>query len=315
MPGLGRVVIITVTPNAALDVTYEVEELKPHHSHRVGAVHQRAGGKGVNVASVLAIMGYDVVAMGFAGGLTGAQIQADLEARGVRHCLIDCDGESRRTINVVSARPGDATIFNEPGPEVSSARWRELKENLAALVDATATTAVVLSGSLPRGVVEDGYAEMIALCRGLGAITIIDTSGAPLLSALSAGPDLAKPNLAEVAAAVGIPDPVRGAAELRRSGARDLVISAGRDGLMWLPTQGPGWRGRLAEPLRGNPTGAGDAAVAALAAGMAAGEPPEKMVQAAVAWSAAAVLQPVAGHVDPTDVNRLYHQVLMEEVP
>ena len=188
-------------------------------------------------------------------------------------------------------------------------------ENLAALVDATATTVVVLSGSLPRGVVEDGYAEMVTLCRGLGAITIIDTSGAPFLSAISAGPDLAKPNVAEVAEAVGIRDPVRGATELRRMGARDLVISAGRDGLVWLPTQGRGWRSRLAEPLSGNPTGSGDAAVAALAAGLAAGASPEEMVQAAVAWSAAAVLQPVAGHVDPADVNRLYHQVLMEEFP
>jgi tagatose 6-phosphate kinase len=114
---------------------------------------------------------------------------------------------------------------------------------------------------------------------------------------------------------VGIRDPVHGATELRRMGARDLAISAGRDGLVWLPTHGRGWRGRLAEPLSGNPTGAGDAAVAALAAGLAAGAPPEEMVQAAVAWSAAAVLQPVAGQVDPADVNRLYHQVLMEEFP
>jgi tagatose 6-phosphate kinase len=308
-------VIITVTPNTALDVTYEVDELKPHQSHRVSAVHQRAGGKGINVASVLALMGHEVVAMGLTGGRTGAQIQADLEMRGVRHFLVHCDGESRRTTNVVSAQHGDATIFNEPGPEVSSAHWGKLMENLAALVDATATTVVVLSGSLPPGVVEDAYAEMITLCRGLGAITILDTSGAPFVSALSAGPDLAKPNVAEVAEAVGIADPVRGAARLRSMGARDLVVSAGRGGLMWLPREGPGWRGRLAEPLSGNPTGAGDAAVAALAAGMAAGAPPEKMVQAAVAWSAAAVLQPVAGHIDPTDVDRLHHQVLMEEFP
>lgn len=307
--------IITVTPNAALDITYEVDELRPQHSHRVGAVHQQAGGKGVNVASVLTLMGREVLAMGFAGGMTGAQIQADLDMRGVPHRLIDCDGESRRTINVVSAADGEATIFNEPGPEVSSTRWQELLENLCGLVDATAATVVVLSGSLPRGLPQDAYAEMIRLCRRLGTAAVVDTSGAPLLSALSAGPDLAKPNMAEVAEAVGIRDPVLGAAELRRRGARDLVISAGSDGLILLPSQGRGWRGKLVEPLRGNPTGAGDAAVAAVAAGLATGAPPEDMVQAAVAWSAAAVLQPVAGHVDPADINRLHGQVLIEEFP
>jgi tagatose 6-phosphate kinase len=308
-------VIITVTPNAALDVTYEVDELKPHHSHRVRAIHKRAGGKGVNVASVLALMGYEVVAMGFAGGMTGAQIQADLEMRGLPHHLVDCDGESRRTINVVSGVHSEATIFNEPGPEVSSARWQQLLENLCGLVDATADTVVVLSGSLPPGLAEDAYAEMITLCQALGARAIVDTSGAPLLPAISAGPDLAKPNITEVAEVLGIRDPVLSAAELRRLGARDLVISAGRDGLMLLPTQGPGLRGRLAEPLRGNPTGAGDAAVAALAAGLETGAASQDMVKAAVAWSAAAVLQPVAGLVDPVDVNRLYGRVLIEENP
>ena len=307
--------IIAVTPNAALDVTYEVDELKPQHSHRVSAVHQRAGGKGVNVASVLAVMGHEVVATGLVGGATGAQIRADLDVRGLRHRLVECDGESRRTINVVSEVNGEATIFNEPGLEVPAVRWQELLDILRGLVDSTAGTVVVLSGSLPRGLATDAYAEMIALCRGWGARVIVDTSGAPLLSAISAGPDLVKPNTAELFEAVAVADSVLGAAELRRRGARTVVISAGGDGLMLLPTRGRGWHGRLTVPLRGNPTGAGDAAVAALAAGLATGATARDMVQAAVAWSAATVLQPVAGQINPADVDRLYGQVLMEEYP
>ena len=117
-------------------------------------------------------------------------------SRGLRHRLIECEGESRRTINVVSAVNGEATIFNEPGPEVSATRWQELLDKLCELVDST-WTVVVLSGSLPRGLAKDAYAEMITFCRGRGARAIVDTSGAPLLSAISAGPDLAKPNTAE----------------------------------------------------------------------------------------------------------------------
>ncbi len=306
--------IITVTPNPALDITYEIDELKPRHSHRVQTVYQRAGGKGVNVASVLALMGQEVVALGLAGGTTGAQIQADLDIRGVPHRLVDCEAESRRTINVVSARHGDATIFNEPGPEVPAARWRELVGNLHTLLGGAAVSVVVLSGRLPRGLADDAYAELVSVSREFGARAIVDTSGGPLLSAISAGPDLVKPNLAELADATGIRDPALAAAELRGMGARDIVISAGGAGLMLLPTQGPGWRGWLAEPLRGNPTGAGDAAVAALAVGLATEAPSPEMVHAAVAWSAAAVLQPVAGRIDPADVNRLYGQVLLEEL-
>lgn len=52
--------ILTVTPNAALDVTYGVDNLRPNTSHRVGTAHRRAGGKGVNVARVLAALGHPV---------------------------------------------------------------------------------------------------------------------------------------------------------------------------------------------------------------------------------------------------------------
>jgi tagatose 6-phosphate kinase len=64
--------------------------------------------------------------------------------------------------------------------------------------------------------------------------------------------------------------------------------------------------------LAGNPTGAGDALVAALAAGLASRSTWQQTVQDAVTWSAAAVLQPIAGEIDPDDVARLASQVLME---
>ncbi|MER6668710.1 1-phosphofructokinase, partial [Amycolatopsis japonica] len=42
--------IVTVTPNTALDVTYTVDGLRAGDVHRVREVRHRAGGKGVNVA-------------------------------------------------------------------------------------------------------------------------------------------------------------------------------------------------------------------------------------------------------------------------
>ena len=49
--------ITAITPNPALDVTYEVDELLLHRTTRVRAVHERPGGKGVNVARVAAALG------------------------------------------------------------------------------------------------------------------------------------------------------------------------------------------------------------------------------------------------------------------
>ena len=306
--------IITVTPNAALDVTYEVEALTPHTSHRVGAVTERAGGKGINVASVLAATSHDVLVTGFAGGATGDRIRADLDGRGLRHDFSDADGESRRTLTVVSTADGDATVFNEPGPHQSPGPWQRLLDHVGALVATTGATTVVLSGSLPPGSPRDGYAALVDRCHDEGAVVVLDADGEALRLGLAAGPDVVKPNRVELAATTGVDDVPLAVQALRDLGARDVVVSAGPDGLTWYAVDGVTVRARLAASLEGNPTGAGDAVVAALAAGLDSGRPREQVLRDAVAWSAAAVLQPVAGVVDLTDVSRLEAQTVVEDV-
>lgn len=307
--------ILTVTPNAALDITYEVDTITPHASHRVTAMAQRAGGKGVNVAAVLTQLGHPVLATGWAGGVIGGQVRADLDRRGIRHDFATFDGETRRTVTVVARDVGDATVFNEAGPPQTPDSWGTLGEHLVRLIRGSGATVVVLSGSLPPGVPAHGYADLVRLAHDAGAQVILDADGETLGSALSAGPDLVKPNRAELAAATGIPDLSGGVAALRARGARDVVVSAGADGLSWHPADGPVLRALLTEVLAGNPTGAGDACVAALAAGLAAGRSRPETLRDAVAWSAAAVLQPVAGVLDPDDVTRLRAHILLEETP
>lgn len=306
--------IITVTLNAALDITYDVAELVPHASHRVTAVRQRAGGKGVNVASVLARMGRAVIATGYAGGRTGADICADLAARGIAHRFVDGGGDARRTVTVVSQLHGDATLFNEPGPLVPAAAWTSLLDTLGELVRDHRAAVVVVSGSLPRGLPADACSQLVAAARAYGARVVVDADGAALRDAVTAGPDVVKPNRAELLAATGCADIAAGVGVLRSSGARDVVVSDGADGLLVFPRGERAFRARLSEPLTGNPTGAGDALVAALAAGLEAADRWPTTAPRAVAWSAAAVRQPVAGEIDPDDVTNLEAQVQMEEM-
>jgi 1-phosphofructokinase family hexose kinase len=306
-------VILTVTLNAALDVTYRVPRLVPHASHRVSEVAQVAGGKGVNVASVLALQGVPVLATGLLGGVTGEQVGADLDTRGIRHDFAPCRGESRRAVAVVSEADGDATVFNEPGPRVSAGEWEAFLAHLGALVERQAAAVVVASGSLPPGLPLDAHAQVVQVVRAGGARSIVDASGDALTGAVTAGPDLVKPNRDELREVTGEADPVAGAGVLQRRGARDVVVSAGPDGLVLVDREGGVTRASLAEPLRGNPTGAGDAVVAALAAGLASGAPPAKALAEAVAWSAAAVLHPLAGQVRRVDVDRLRPLVRIEQ--
>ncbi len=298
--------ILTVTLNAALDVTYSVDRLTPHASHRVDATHARAGGKGVNVARVLATLGHPVTVTGLAGGDTGQLIRADLRTAGLTAGLGDelvtIAGESRRTVTVVSREDGDATVFNEAGPDVTAEEFAAFTARFAQL--AGRASVVVLAGSLPPGLPEDAYGQLVSLARAAGAATVLDTSGPALLAALSAGPDLVKPNAAELAAVTGHPEVAAGAAELRALGARAVVVSSGPDGLQAITPHGS-WRAAPPEHLAGNPTGAGDACVAGLAAGLATAAPWADTLREAVALSAAAVLRPAAGDFDQPTYERL----------
>ncbi|KAA2254095.1 1-phosphofructokinase family hexose kinase [Solihabitans fulvus] len=298
--------ILTVTLNAALDLTYEVDAIRTGQTHRVQRVQQRAGGKGLNVARVLHALGQPVLATGLVGGPTGAIILADLAAAGVPADLVEVSTDSRRTVAVVSTSDGDATMFTEPGDTLEAEDWQRFLRHYRHL--ASAARVVVLSGSLPPGLPEDSYAQLARLARDAGAHTILDSDGPPLTHGLAGRPDIVKPNAAELRAATGLDDPIEAAAALRTQGAGAVVASLGPAGLLAVTRDGT-WRAAPPARIDGNPTGAGDAGVAALAAGALAGSPWPDRLREAVALSAATVAHPQAGSFDEPTYRLLLGQV------
>jgi len=101
---------------------------------------------------------------------------------------------------------------------------------------------------------------------------------------------------------------VAGAEALRRAGAEAVVVSLGHHGLFACTPEGA-WRAAPPERVAGNPTGAGDAAVAALAVGVAGGQPWPRRLANAVALSAAAVRAPLAGSFDAAAYRAYLEQV------
>lgn len=71
---------------------------------------------------------------------------------------------------------------------------------------------------------------------------------------------------------------------------------------------------RPTERLAGNPTGAGDACLAALAADLAHGSSRPDQLRTAVAWSAGAVHAPYAGDVDDEAAHRSHRKLMVEDV-
>jgi 1-phosphofructokinase family hexose kinase len=302
--------ILTVTPNVALDITYRVDQLTPGSSHRVQGVEERAGGGGINVARVLHALGHDARIFGFVGSTTAAAVTTDLARGGLAHELISIQGPTRRSIAVVDASNGEATLLNEPGPRVPAAGWRDLEAKLTLRLPQA--TALTVSGSLPPGANDDACARLVRLAAAHRVTVLVDTVGENLLQAAAAGADIVKANSSELLHTTGLSDVTAAVTALRRRGAKAVVASLGEAGMTAI-TSGGSWRAAPPTGIVGNPTGAGDAATAALIAGAVAGAPWPDRLRDAVALSAAAVIQPSAGSFDMHHYRGFVPQIVVEE--
>ncbi len=259
----------TVTLNLALDVTYEVPELVVGGSHRVDSPRQRAGGKGVNVARVAATLGHQVLVLGFVGGLTGELVAEELFDAGLTALLTPIAGETRRTVAIVNGVDGDATIFNEAGPSVSEDEWRAFDDRMPW----AKLGVLACSGSMPPGLPADAYAELAVRARHHDVLSVIDAGGNALVAAAKAGA-VVRSNAAELREALGELSVEEGARQLVSSGATAAVITDGARGMVAASNQGV-WRALPVEQVAGNPTGAGDACTAVVAAAIARGPEPD----------------------------------------
>ncbi|MEV5933885.1 1-phosphofructokinase family hexose kinase [Streptomyces sp. NPDC093250] len=290
--------ILTVTLNTALDITYRIPSLRAGGSHRVSAVTERPGGKGVNVARVLAALGHEVTVTGFSGGTTGRTLRDRLtEVPRLTDALVPVSGTTRRTVAVVDERSGTTTQLNEPGPDITHAEWSAFQEVYEDLL--ASASAVALCGSLPPGVPVGAYAGLIRTARAAGVPALLDTSGAALRRGVAGRPDILKPNADELAELTGSHEPLRATQDARRRGAGTVVASLGADGLL-AATPDARWRAAPPARLHGNPAGAGDSAVAGILSALVEHEPWPARLSRAVALSAATVLSPAAGEFDRT---------------
>jgi tagatose 6-phosphate kinase len=313
-------VIAVIALNPALDITHHVDGVDWAGVNRPASVRAAPGGKGVNVARTLRTLGAEVLLLGLAGGRSGEAVRSALEAMGVPAVFTEIGADTRRTFAVVDTRRGDVALFNEPGPPVTEAEYARFRAGYAEAL--TGCDAVVLSGSLPEGLPAGTYADLIAMAAAGGVPSLLDTSGAALRPGAAARPALVKPNLDELAAAVGRtvpltdlanPSPVIEAArELRRSGPEAVIVSLGEHGLLAVTAAGS-WLA-APEPVTGNPTGAGDAAVAGLAHGLVLGSSWPERLRHAAALGAATAAAPAAGEFCHADYLRALERVLVTDL-
>ena len=317
--------IVTVTPNPALDLTYRVPALRAGEVHRVRDVLVRAGGKGINVARVLQQLGEPCAAVGLGGGPDGGRLVAELRAAGLDVDFCEELPDVRRTL-VVHADGGVTSVW-EPGREPLDP-VRAAQALLEAVRGRLGTAqAVTVSGSLPPGVDPELPARIARLCAERQVPAVLDLDGEPLHAAAAAEGAVLMPNIDELETLTGEraqtrQDAAALAAHLLRSGRAPspagVVVTLGDRGAVAVTAAGAA-AARPVERVSGNTTGAGDAACAAVARALAMAGAVQAvnlraLVADAVAVSAAAVLRPVAGQIDVEAACRWRRDILVEDL-
>jgi 1-phosphofructokinase family hexose kinase len=306
--------IITVTPNPALDRTLTVPAIVFDEMVRASDSRLDLDGKGVNVSKALRALGATTVMMGFVGGMAGETLERGLGALGYATSFTRVAGETRTNTIIIDAAANRYVKANEPGPLLAP------KERVAFFAQARACLAAgdtwILSGSLPPGTADDFYAQLVELIQSRGAQALLDTSGEPLRLGCAARPYLVKPNADEAQALTG--EPINSDDSARRAatffldqGVELVVLSLGAEGLL-LATRGQSARARPPLVRALNPVGAGDALLAGIAWALEQRLALADIARWGVASGTASAMRVGTDSAPRSDVAALYAQVQVE---
>jgi 1-phosphofructokinase family hexose kinase len=312
-------VILTVTLNAAIDRTVAVPNFRLGQRHRAVEARTFAGGKGVNVARALRLLGRPVIATGLVGGATGTRIAEQLAEESILSDFTSIEGESRTNLAVVDPTSGEQTEINERGPDVSVAEIDSFVEKLLYL--AHGASACVIAGSVPPGPPPDVYARMIGELRQLGVLTVLDTDGEAMRAGLRAEPAVVAPNVAEAEEVVGhefndADDLALGLTGLLEMGAEEAVITSADGCVAIVGTGGERRRYEVRiEPLEPVATvGSGDCFLAGYVAARNEGASGRECLAYGVACGAESTQHFGAGSLDRRAAERLLSRVEVHEL-
>lgn len=308
--------ICTVTLNPAIDKTVVIPNFSAGTVNRIQSMRVDAGGKGINVTKCLDNLGIKSIAGTILGGSVGEEILSLLTQKGITVLHVAAPGQTRTNLKIIDQEQGKNTDINEPGPNVPENAFTELRNRIGAMI--VPGDIVILSGSLPNGADVSLYREWTSFFQSCGAMVFLDADGQAMQEGIKAKPYLIKPNDAELSRIIGKKlstqqEIIEAGESLMRAGIKEVVISLGSEGAIFLSEDGRFKVNALKVPVLST-VGAGDSMVAAMAYGMEKKLTRAKKIQLAVAMGTASVMCDGTQAPDVELVWKLAEQVEIQEV-
>jgi len=308
--------IKTLTLNPALDKTIIIESFRINNLNRIKKVHKDAGGKGINVSKMLKNLGQQSTAAGLLGGAAGNFIINEIKNLGIKTEFIKTSRETRTNTKIVDPVNNTFTDLNESGSSISSRQIAELKTKL--FTNLKTDDILVLAGSVPAGVDNDIYFELIKEAKNRKIKTILDADGPLFEAGIKAAPTLIKPNEHELELYFkkdfkDLKMMIRKAESLLDNGIKMIMLSLGENGAVFITEQGK----YKIDPLKLNvksTVGAGDAMVGGLAYALENNLNLREMIKFAAAASSATLLRDGTEMGSLKDLKRLKKLIRITEI-
>ena len=310
---------LCISANPAIDKRMRVVRLQVGQVNRASAVQPNPGGKAAHVAMVLRALKADPLWIGFAGGASGAELDAGLRELGIRTHPVAMAESTRVNLEILDGSGGVTEIL-EPGGAPTNEEALAFQTACETEFRAGGEGQIaIISGSLPPGMEADWYSKLIREAHAQGCKVFLDTSGEALRSGLAAGPDFVKPNRheAEELTGVKISDSQSAENALRKviqAGAESAAISLGENGLVYC--SGMKEEIYFARPPKVNvksTVGCGDATVAGFAYAAQSNLPAREAVLLAAACGTANCLAEAPGRVSISDIHKFKKETQIEE--
>lgn len=306
--------ILTVTMNPSIDISYPIDHLKLDTVNRVSSVSKTAGGKGLNVTRVLQALGSTPLATGVLGGYLGKSIEEKLDGQKIKHQFLHIADETRNSIAILH-NDGKQTEILETGPTVT----KEEQTNFIALFQQLMTKVdlVTISGSLPKGMSEQFYPLLLTEASTLGLPVFLDTSNRHLATALQhrIKPTLIKPNLEEANELLHTSFHSSDLEEMKTIFDHPLfeqipyvVITLGKEGALAKLNQQI-YYAKIPNVQAKNPVGSGDATIAGFAHAYHLHADDEEILKTGMTAGVLNAMESQTGHIDPTRFQQIYQQI------
>ena len=306
--------IVVVSVNPAMDLTAYIDRLCLGHVNRFQNVEIHPAGKGMNVASVFALLGGNVTLLSFLGQDNAESFHQAMKKQGIVDNSIMLSGATRSNMKIIDSDQV-ITECNFPGAKVSEVDIVRFQSELDLLSQNYKT--FVFTGSLPQGLSIHRYCEWMSQLRSQGKTVIFDGADELLVEGVKSKPSWIKPNEHEImslsSSDSNLTDISRLIKQQIENGIEHMVVSLGKEGLLYGNEFGL-WQSTPPNVAVTNTVGAGDTLVAGLCWGQLMRWDTEKILRFATALSAVSVMSIKVSQIDLAQVDVLLRSVMVRVI-